>query len=204
MLCACNSQNQKEQDKTIHGWTQDYKPEDYFVDCKPLENAIGEQGGFNQTFYSADYRKSHDVNELEKTELIPDMENFFLRKCYTQYDEAGRFIFMILDWSNNEETISLVVSPYFPVDRVLIEEKNKSEPFDSSGKALSPVPTVTSRDDILVFAEGLKNEVKKITYRNDTVWYQLEGSRGIDYETMASFLDWFWEHPLDITVFDDN
>lgn len=199
-LCGCDFHNQENDNASIHEWSANYKPQNYFEDCKPVDNAVGEQSGFNKEYYSLEFSKTIDTNTLKEENMIPDIGNFSVHSCYAQYDKSN-FVFVLLEWVNEKgDTISLVAAPS-PVDKIIINEKNQLEPFDSDGSVLSPIFTVTSRDDILIYADGLEKEVKRITYQNDTGWFQFEGSQGTDYKTMVDYLDWFWEHPLDLAIF---
>ena len=178
-LCGCDFHNQENDNASIHEWSANYKPQNY------------------KEYYSLEFSKTIDTNTLKEENIIPDIGNFSVHSCYAQYDKSN-FVFVLLEWVNEKgDTISLVAAPS-PVDKIIINEKNQLEPFDSDGSVLSPIFTVTSRDDILIYADGLEKEVKRITYQNDTGWFQFEGSQGTDYKTMVDYLDWFWEHPLDL------
>ena len=65
-LCGCDFHNQENDNASIHEWSANYKPQNYFEDCKPVDNAVGEQSGFNKEYYSLEFSKTIDTNTLKE------------------------------------------------------------------------------------------------------------------------------------------
>ena len=74
-------------------------------------------------------------------------------------------------------------------------------PVDENGNEIPAGVTLTVRDGVLIATEGGEGRAKTLTWRTEAGWYRISGSWNDSFEDMASLLDWFWEHPLDLGAF---
>ncbi|MBR4205076.1 MAG: hypothetical protein IKQ92_06340 [Clostridia bacterium] len=76
-------------------------------------------------------------------------------------------------------------------------------PTDENGNVIPPYVTVTQRDGVLIYAEGRENEQKTMTWKTDVGWFEVFGSWNDSYEDVVALFEWFWAHPLDLTLFEE-
>ncbi len=74
---------------------------------------------------------------------------------------------------------------------------------DENGTVIPPYVTVTQRDGVLIYAEGRETEQKTIAWKTDAGWFEVFGSWNDSYEDVVALLDWFFEHPLDLALFEE-
>ena len=190
---------------TVHQWSSEFTAADYFryanedsdtMDYSTETSLADEALPYEQTRYFSD-----DRQQLEADAIIPEMEQPQFDLC-VNYDEAGEIYGVYMIWSRSggrsESSHLTVTAGYQPVEQI---EDCIAIELDENGQVVEPTVTVTERDGVQIVAEGRKDSAKTVTFQREDGWYQITGSAGDSYEAVIALLDWFWEHPLDFTLF---
>ena len=143
--------------------------------------------------------------EFEAAGIIPTVPDHPEQSFAASYNGDGSLYKVMFMWMRRGESIAeysdltLIAAPkelHEISDVIFIRT-------DDAGNELPPYVTETVRDGVRILAEGAENENKTLTWQTDRGWYRICGSFKDSYESMVGLLDWFWEHPFDLTGFSD-
>lgn len=185
-------------------WSEDFAAADYF-------KYNGDRANGDHLYASTDVfdgtglesrRFSGRRAEMEQAEMIPSMENYPLFLCSAIYNEDESIVRLTYSWSirgDLDQYSDLAVS-VFPQEPKTVKDYQCVE-LDESGNVIEPTVTVTQRDGCTIVAEGRENQDKSLTFERGGLWYRIEGSYNDSCAAVAELLDWFWEHPVNLSDF---
>lgn len=187
--------------RSVLKWSESFRPESYFK--------YNQSGNDTDLVDSIDisaipYADSRDFSDyrsrMEADNIIPEMPEHPLFSCTARYNEDDSIYSVSFSWHQRGESYSdlTIVAGYQEIESI---EDCIAVEIDENGNIVSPSVTVTERDGIRITAKGSINSRKTLTFRNETAWYQIIGSWGDSYESMAELLDWVWEHPIEFDLF---
>ncbi|MBE5861664.1 MAG: hypothetical protein E7295_02300 [Lachnospiraceae bacterium] len=196
----------KHNENHVQTWNAAYTAADYFLyaDAGEAQSASdGLMASIHQEFGER-WDFSDNRSLMEENGAIPHMESHPLFYANADYYEDGSIYSVVLSWHrrdlkgiDNYSDLS-VIAGYEEVpiikDCIFVE-------IDENGKVLEPAATVTERDGVQIIARGRANQEKTITFQNETGWYQITGSWKDSYEDVVALFEWFWNHPLDFSQF---
>ncbi|MCQ2431334.1 MAG: hypothetical protein MJ175_01885 [Clostridia bacterium] len=154
---------------------------------------------YAMTRYFSDKRST-----LEADGVIPVIDTHPLFSLTARYKEDGSLFYVELLWSrrgvrgvdgySDLRVIAGVEAVPLIDDCVLVET-------DENGKVKEPGVTATNRGGTLISARGGEKTEKSLTYQRENGWYQVSGSWNDSYDNVVRLLDWFFEHPIDFSLF---
>ena len=192
---------------SVQRWRAGFTAEDYFKNCgkgdagaSPAESKVDAAAlPYRQSRSFADHRSEYEANGI-----IPVIDTHPLFSLDARYCGDGSLYCVELTWSRRSEkglkdysdlkVIAGQEEVQLISDEVFIE-------LDEHGNVVEPAVTVTERDGVQIVARGGTGQSKTLTYQTANGWYQISGSWNDDFEPVAALLDWFWEHPLDFSLF---
>lgn len=195
------------QSNTLQHWRRGYQAGDYFKFCAAAaEESVSSEASLDssaipyaETRYFSDWR-----SDLEESGMIPAIETHPQFTLAARYHADGSLYCVELLWHRRSiggvkaYSDLEVLAGYEEVpsisDCIAIE-------VDENGTVLEPAITVTERDGIQIVARGRENAEKSLTFQTEAGWYQISGSWNDSYASVAALLDWFWEHPIDFSLF---
>ncbi|WP_310601513.1 hypothetical protein [Anaerosporobacter sp.] len=187
---------------TVLQWSDNFQAEDYFKYNSAASDDVSESKSdaappYAETRFFSDNRKQYE-NDF----LIPIIDSHPLFDCAAHYNSDGSLFSIELSWHRRGETEDYsdltIIAGHQEVE--MIEDCIFVE-IDEQGNIVEPTITVTNRDGIQIVSEGKAGQKKKITFQNESGWYQIVGSWNDDYDSIVMLLDWLWEHPIDFTRF---
>lgn len=185
-------------------WSASFQAEDYFKYNSSTSDGMSQSGSiadsaihYAETRYFSDNRQ-----QLEAESVIPEIDSHPLFNCVAYYNSDGSISYVRFSWHRRGESgdysdlkitagqqeVSLIK------DTICVE-------IDDKGNIVEPTITVTDRDGVQIVTEGRSNQKKKITFQNESGWYQITGSWNDNYDSVVMLLDWLWAHPVDFTRF---
>lgn len=191
------------QANTVQKWKQGYSADNYFKFCLAPDNSSGvtcladSDVPYDQSRYFSDKRE-----ELEEDSVLPVIADHPEFSFVVRYNPDGSLYCAELLWSRRnakglkDYSDLKVVAGYEEVSFI-----RDCIVVDGSGKVIEPSATVTERDGIQIVARGGSRIEKSLTYQTENGWYQISGSWNDSYEAVVDLLDWFWEHPIDFSMF---
>jgi hypothetical protein len=201
MVSAVHMVSQEDGSRTVLQWSENFPAADYF------KYSAGDDGTWSSksiadseiqyaaTRYFFDYR-----TQMEQDAIIPVMPDHPLYDCVVRYNEDGSIFSITHAWHQQGDTYSDLTITIGYQEIEVIQDCIYIE-LDENGSIVEPTVTVTERDGIQIVARGSENQTKTMTFQNDTAWYQITGSWGDGYASMAALLDWVWEHPVYFEMF---
>lgn len=199
-------------------WHTGFDPEDYFAGSHSLPSQVDRflyRHGPNTSSESslaesaipyAEERHFFDQAALEAEAVIPSLPDYPLFHCAAQYLEDGSLYSLVFSWQRYDDPdtaqeeyglLTVTVAPQ-PIQQ---PQDALSVTVDEEGNEIPPTQTVTLREGIQIFGQGGSRQEKTLTYETDQGWYQITGSWNDTPQDMAMLLDWFWDHPVDLTQF---
>ena len=174
---------------------------DYFKNCVAPDGSGVSSDMATMIAPFADTRSFDDQREaLEAEGVIPDMPEHPLFSAQGEYMEDGSLYAARLSWHrrgsmDDYSDLTVIAAPQ-PV-----REASDVVVVDENGLPLSDAVTVTVRDGISVEAALEPGGGKYLTWERDGVWTRVAGSWNDSYEDVVALLDWFWDHPIDLSRF---
>ena len=193
------------QGNTVQQWRPGYAAE-YFRFCDTGDGgaAASESKAEADSLPWAETRSfAGQRSTLETEGVIPVIDTHPLFYLDARYLADSSLYCAELTWSrrgNGLENYSDLKVLAGPDEVQLIEDCIFIE-LDEQGHVMEPAVTVTERDGVQIVARGRADTEKTLTWQTEQGWYQVSGSWNDDYAPVAALLDWFWEHPLDLTQF---
>lgn len=190
-----------ESGRTVLQWSDTFQAKDYFKYNTGVEEVCSSHSiadielPYAASRYFSDYRV-----QMESDGVIPVMPDHLLYECVVNYNEDGSIFSITHAWHQRGDTYSDLTITMGYQEVPLIQDCICIE-VDENGNIVEPAVTVTERDGIRIVTEGSENREKTMTFQNETAWYQIAGSWGDSYESVAALLDWVWEHPVDFEMF---
>jgi hypothetical protein len=191
----------------VQQWSQSISAKDYF---KNSHKANSQNVGSSASLVMPPYAVAVSINDkrsvLENAGVLPIMPSHLDHGFEVDYNGDGSLYKVTFLWMRRGEhgldeysDLQLIASPkeLHEVNDVIVFS------VDEDGNTLPEVVTVTERDGILIYARGKENEEKIIAWQTKYGWYQIVGSWNDSYEDMVELLDWFWEHPLSLSDFEN-
>ena len=187
----------------VQNWSEGFPAEHYFrycsrpeaeaqtVDCKLAEDAYP----YTETRFFSDWR-----SQLEEKGAIPVLENHPLFYLTAHYYSDGSLYSVELSWHRRDPQDAGGLDSYSDLT-VLAGYEEIPIIEDCIDMRAQRAVTVTEREGISIVAQGLEDTKKTLTYQTEHGWYQLSGSGFDSYESVVELLDWFWQHPLDLSQF---
>ena len=190
---------------SVQQWSEEYTAGDYFLYANEGSDSIEEATAMSLADYAIPYEEtryfSDDQQQLEAEQVIPEMEQPGF-DSYVNYLETGEIYSVNMIWSRSDGRLDsshlMVTAGYQPVEQI---EDCIAIELDENGQIVEPTVTVTERDGVQIVAEGREDRAKTVTFQTEDGWYQITGSADDSYESVIELLDWFWEHPLDFSLF---
>jgi hypothetical protein len=185
-------------------WSEGFPPADYFAYNQTANGASSAASLADSAIpYASERYFSDDREQMEAAEVIPEMPEYPSYDCVARYNADGSLFSVTFVWHQQGDTYrSLrITAGYQEVQ--MIQDCIGIE-VDEDGNIVPPAVTVTERDGVQIVAEGSEKRDKTLTFQNDTGWYQIEGSWNDSYASLASLLDWVWEHPVDFELFAED
>lgn len=185
----------------VQSWREGYTAERYFRYCSRGEESAGEDKimeeayPYTQTRWFSDWRRG-----LEEDQAIPVLESHPLFYAMAHYYSDGGLYSVELSWQRRDAEDSEELTRYSDLT-VTVGYEEISIIEDCIDVRAQSAVTITEREGVLIVAKGLEDTKKTLTYQTEHGWYQISGSWNDDYETVVELLDWFWQHPLDLSRF---
>lgn len=185
-------------------WDASFAAEQYFK-YSDGEEMVSSNGMSDSVIPYAESRYFSDQREkLENEDVLPQMPNHLMSAFRADYNADGSLYSLVLAWhrrdrEGTENYSDLIVTAGY--EEVPSIEDCIAIEIDENGNVLGPAVTVTERDGIPIIAKGGEGRDKTLTFQTENGWYQITGSWNDNYNDVVALLDWFWDHPIDFTLF---
>ena len=189
---------------TPQQWSASIAPAAYFKNSKNGKD--GEKGSSSASLVMLPYAVSVPLQDerenLEAEGVLPAMPDYPDQYFWAGYNSDGSLYKVVFYWGRragdgySDLHITAAPKELHEVSDVVYVR------MDENGNPLPADVTVTERDGVRIIAQGGEDEEKTLTWQTEEGWYQIGGSRYDSYEDMVALLDWFWQHPLELSRFE--
>ncbi len=189
-------------DMTRHAsneWSATMKADDYFKN-----SGKGNGGGSEASTTSLvmpPYASAESRGEaravLEAEDILPSMPEHQYFNIWAEYNGDGSLYKVVCMWMRRNEKS---LEGYSDL-RLTAAPREVHELSDYVSTQIPDDVTVTIRDGVQIMAHGKENGAKTMTWQTEEGWYQVDGSWNDRYEDVVALFEWFWEHPLELSMF---
>lgn len=193
-------------DSIAQEWSASMKAEDYFRHSgKGGDDEMAmSDGSIVMPPYAHAESLSDERAALEAEGVLPSMPDHHDLGIQAEYNGDGSLYKVWFMWMRRSEhgtegysDLKLTAAPqelHEISDTVYILT-------DENGREIPDDVTATVRDGVLILAQGRENGAKTMTWQTEEGWYQISGSWNDRFEDVVALFEWFWEHPLDLSMF---
>ena len=186
---------------TVQQWSASMQAGEYFANSGKKSSSTSSSASLVMSPYAIMLSLDNSREDLENSGVIPIISDHPEHSFLTAYNGDGSLYKVSFWWMRrgagleeySDLTFTAALKELHEISDVITIRT------DLFGNELPPYVTATVRDGITIFAEGEESENKSITWQTDRGWYQITGSWKDSYESVIALLDWFWEHPFDLT-----
>ncbi len=194
--------NRLRKDSTaIQQWSASMTANDYFANSGKKSSSTSSSASLIMMPYAISLSLDDSREDLENSGVIPVISDHPENSFLTAYNGDGSLYKVSFLWMRRGTGLEEYSDLTFTAAPKELHEISDviTVRTDLFGNEIPPYVTATERDGITIFAEGEESENKSITWQTDRGWYQITGSWNDSYESVINLLDWFWEHPFDLT-----